>query len=788
MKVILLIISLLGCIYASGQLVTNTSQSPNALVQNVLLGPGVTVSNIQYNGSPTAIGSFTATNTNLGIESGIIMTTGTVINNDEGPQGPNDKDNAGFDNGTPGLNLLSNLVNGISTYNASILEFDFVPLADTVTFNYVFGSEEYPEFVGSEFNDVFAFFISGPGINGQQNIARLPNGLPVTINNVNSGNNSSYFVNNGDGQTSPYNSSPTFIQYDGFTKVLKAVSKVECGEQYHLIIAVADAGDGLWDSGIFLEANSLSSNVEMNITKSLSYQAYPEDNALAEGCVSSTITIERSGTNLPAITIPIAINGSASNGVDYSTIPNSISLSEGQTIAQFTFDALNDSQTDPDETIELNFITEDACGNQILFPLDFIIKEPTPIAVTVESGGVLCPGDDLEVIANITGGVGPFNYSWNTNETTPSIFVSPTSTSTYTVTVQDNCLLTLTTATGTVSVPVYLPISLNITPPITEICPYIPYDLEVNATGGAGNYSYEWTNNVDTLINGIDSILNVIPNVTTNYLIEVTDQCGEVQTSNTLYTITSPPLTLNLKEDTLICPGDPIELWVEPQGGVPEYKYIWEHNLDTNNRTIVNPFTTTQYRIIVSDSCQTFTVDGDIEVEVTEPIADFEVNSALVFNGLPISFRNLTVGGYTYFWDFGDLQTSSLTNPYNTYKDYGEFDISLIATNEIGCVDSITKKIGIEEAYYVYIPNTFTPDKGRYNSTFSAITTGISSLNITIFNRWGELMYESDDLNFKWDGVYKGVIAQQGTYIYKVSCISNSGKELDFFGHINLLK
>lgn len=778
----------MGCIYASGQLVTNTSQSPNALVQNVLLGPGVTVSNIQYNGSPTAIGSFTATNTNLGIESGIIMTTGTVINNDEGPQGPNDKDNAGFDNGTPGLNLLSNLVNGISTYNASILEFDFVPLADTVTFNYVFGSEEYPEFVGSEFNDVFAFFISGPGINGQQNIARLPNGLPVTINNVNSGNNSSYFVNNGDGQTSPYNSSPTFIQYDGFTKVLKAVSKVECGEQYHLIIAVADAGDGLWDSGIFLEANSLSSNVEMNITKSLSYQAYPEDNALAEGCVSSTITIERSGTNLPAITIPIAINGSASNGVDYSTIPNSISLSEGQTIAQFTFDALNDSQTDPDETIELNFITEDACGNQILFPLDFIIKEPTPIAVTVESGGVLCPGDDLEVIANITGGVGPFNYSWNTNETTPSIFVSPTSTSTYTVTVQDNCLLTLTTATGTVSVPVYLPISLNITPPITEICPYIPYDLEVNATGGAGNYSYEWTNNVDTLINGIDSILNVIPNVTTNYLIEVTDQCGEVQTSNTLYTITSPPLTLNLKEDTLICPGDPIELWVEPQGGVPEYKYIWEHNLDTNNRTIVNPFTTTQYRIIVSDSCQTFTVDGDIEVEVTEPIADFEVNSALVFNGLPISFRNLTVGGYTYFWDFGDLQTSSLTNPYNTYKDYGEFDISLIATNEIGCVDSITKKIGIEEAYYVYIPNTFTPDKGRYNSTFSAITTGISSLNITIFNRWGELMYESDDLNFEWDGVYKGVIAQQGTYIYKVNCISNSGKELDFFGHINLLK
>jgi len=139
MKVIFLIISLLGCIYASGQLVTNTSQSPNALVQNVLLGPGVTVSNIQYYGSPRAIGSFTATNTNLGIESGIIMTTGTVMKDGNGPHGPNNKEDAGVNNNAPGINLLSNLVDGTTTFNAAILEFDFVALADTVSFNYIFG-------------------------------------------------------------------------------------------------------------------------------------------------------------------------------------------------------------------------------------------------------------------------------------------------------------------------------------------------------------------------------------------------------------------------------------------------------------------------------------------------------------------------------------------------------------------------------------------------------------------------------------------------------------------------
>ena len=280
----------------------------------------------------------------------------------------------------------------------------------------------------------------------------------------------------------------------------------------------------------------------------------------------------------------------------------------------------------------------------------------------------------------------------------------------------------------------------------------------------------------------------MIPSTTTNYTVNVTDQCDESETASVLYTVTSPPLVLDLKEDTLICPGDSIELWVQPSGGVPDYQYIWRYNLDTNSHVIVNPYTTTTYSVIVSDSCQTFTVEDSIKVEVTVPIADFEINSNLIFNGLPILFRNLTEGGFSYVWDFGDQQSSILTNPYHTFEDYGEFDISLIATNEIGCVDSIQKRIEIEEAYYIYIPNTFTPDKNRYNTTFSAVTTGVSSLSILIYNRWGELMFESDDLRFKWDGIYKGEVAQQGTYIYKVNCITNSGRELDFYGHINLLK
>jgi gliding motility-associated-like protein len=778
----------MGCFSVFGQLVTNTSQSPSGLVQNVLLGPGVTVSNIQYNGASSAIGSFTANNTNLGIQSGIVMTTGTVLNNGDGPHGPNNKESSGTDNGAPGINLLTNLVDGTSTFNATILEFDFVPFSDTVSFNYVFGSEEYPEFVGSSFNDVFAFFISGPGIAGQQNIAKLPNGAAVTINNVNSGANSAYFVSNGDGNSSPFNSSPNFIQYDGFTKVLKAVSKVQCGQKYHLIIAIADAGDGIYDSGIFLEANSLSSNGELNVTQSLSYLAYNGDNEMAEGCVRSTVTVERSGNSLPALTIPITIGGTATNGVDYTIVPSSVNFSANQKIVQFSFDAIADAIIESDETIVLNFLTKDACNNDVTISLDYIIKDPIPINVTVEGGTVLCPGDNVEVRANISGGVGPFEYLWNTGEITSSIFVSPTITSIYTLRVVDNCLQTTTNATGMVTVPTYVPLSLNLLTNIIEICPYIPYDLNPSVSGGAGNYTYEWTADQEPFTLGTNAIQNVVPNTTTFYNVKVTDQCGENISGNVLYTITSPPLTLTLKEDTLICPGGNVNLWVIPTGGVPDYHYTWEHSPEIDSSIWVNPLTTTTYTVSVSDSCQTFNVQGEIIVEVVKPIADFKVNSTLMFDGLPISFQNLTTGGYSYQWDFGDGNTSIFTNPTNTFENYGEFEIRLIATNEIGCIDSIRKKIKLEEAYYVYIPNTFTPDVNRYNNFFTAVTTGIFSLHITIYNRWGELMFESNEIDFKWDGIFKGEVAKQDTYIYKVNCVSNSGKELEFNGHVNLLK
>jgi len=170
------------------------NMTPLQLVQQVLVGSGVTVSNATFNSSAAsissnAIGSYTAANvagTQLGFSGGILLTSGQASL----AIGPNTNSGAGFNTNLtadPDLQLLVST----TVYDKAVLEFDFVPISDTIRFRYVFGSEEFDEFCGSSYNDVFGFFISGPGITGPftgnaKNIAVMPNNPAnyVTINNI----------------------------------------------------------------------------------------------------------------------------------------------------------------------------------------------------------------------------------------------------------------------------------------------------------------------------------------------------------------------------------------------------------------------------------------------------------------------------------------------------------------------------------------------------------------------------------------------------------------------------
>jgi gliding motility-associated-like protein len=771
--------------------VTNGGLSATQLVQNVLLGTGVDVSNISYSGATSAIGTFNATNASIGIDEGIIMTTGTINQGPDGPHGPNNKTNAGMDNNASGYGQLTNLV-GTDTYNATLLEFDFIPYSDTVRFKYVFASEEYPEFVGTQFNDVFAFFITGPGIpGGTQNMAIIPGtNQPVAINNVNAGQNAIYFESNGDGTQAPQNTNSFYVQYDGFTVPLEAVSKVQCGETYHLVIAVADVGDPIYDSGIFLEKNSLNSVQPVQVSYELSSDPYGDGQTMAQNCTSADITITRSGPMInQALTIPINLFGSAVEGLDYSNVPNSINFSPGQTSITFTVDALNNPALTGIANLIIQFEIDDPCGNTEFQAIELFIRPVEPVTVALDPVDILCPGEEVELIAQAQGGGGGYTYLWSTGATTQSIVINPLTTQTITVDVTDDCLNQTATATLVIVVPVYDPLEIEATDDIIEQCPFVPYDLIVEAIGGAGEYTYEWYNPNWNLI-GNSAEITVAAPATSTYSVVVTDQCGTSDTTTVKITILSPPLLLEITPDQEICPGDSVQLKVTATGGFGNYYYSWPHSGDTVSTVWVKPDRTTEYTVIVKDDCQTFQVIAKTTVVVVKPDVNFKAITEPKFIGLPITFQNLTVNGNTYFWDFGDGSTSTMVHPNNTYDYPGTYEVKLIATDSKGCIDSLTKIITILEEVYLYIPNTFTPGtQNRYNNYFRASTIGIEALSINIFNRWGELLYSSNDVDFSWDGTYRNEIVRDGTYIWTIEYVDVHDIEVkQMTGHINVIK
>lgn len=239
--------------------------SLQAIVQS-LVGNGVTISNVTCNApdSLRAVGAFNNGASVFGINSGLLMTSGSVDN----AIGPNKTSWTSQDNQMPGYIPMDSL-----GFDATIIDFDLVSTTNLMTFKYVFASEEYNEYVGSVFNDQFSFFITGPGYSQPTNIALIPNSTtPVSINNVNMGLNAIHYLNNdtaGGLIPADMNRFNTF-EYDGLTRVLTTTTlNLVPGATYHLKLVVQDVGDHIYDSGVFIEGGSITSDLCV-------MQLYPE--------------------------------------------------------------------------------------------------------------------------------------------------------------------------------------------------------------------------------------------------------------------------------------------------------------------------------------------------------------------------------------------------------------------------------------------------------------------------------------------------------------------------------
>lgn len=234
-------------IQAQSNLFIDDSFTPEQMVMDFFDNSCVTPSNITFNGAPVSIAYFEAGDTDIGVNAGIVITSGDVAQLAQAAS-----NFATTFNDTDGDADLNDLVGGNMTSDAAVLEFDITVLdGGDLNFQYVFGSEEYPEYVGSAFNDVFGFLVTGPGTPGVVNIALVPgSNTPVAINNVNAGINANYYV--------PYaDNGGEHVVFDGLTTELEANFQTVNLETYHVKIAVTDVSDGIFDSGVFIGVESL---------------------------------------------------------------------------------------------------------------------------------------------------------------------------------------------------------------------------------------------------------------------------------------------------------------------------------------------------------------------------------------------------------------------------------------------------------------------------------------------------------------------------------------------------
>lgn len=399
-KIHLLSLIIFLAIHANAQMLVTPATAPPFtpinLIDQVFLGDGVEVLNVSFTGDNSAIGHFTNGQNIIGIQEGIVMTTGDVsfLNSTTNTGGGTGTAN----NGSSDPDLVT--ISGFNINDAAIYNITFVPSADTLRFDYVFASEEYPDFVCS-INDVFGFFISGPGLTGPYqnmatNIALVPGtNTPVGVNTINGGNafptpgcivtNTQYYINNN------VPNAPFPFEYDGFTTVLTATAIVNPCDTYQIKLAIGDASDQILDSGVFLAANSFGTSGLTVSTETPNFT-----NTIGEGCESAEVIFrldQPADGNYP---LTYTVGGNAVMGVDYDTIPLTGIIPIGQDSFALKITAIDDGVNEGTDTIAF-YVNVNACLSDtfLVFIADAEIKNASIADQTI------CYGDTADYDATL---------------------------------------------------------------------------------------------------------------------------------------------------------------------------------------------------------------------------------------------------------------------------------------------------------------------------------------------------------------------------------------------------
>lgn len=418
-----------------------------------------------------------------------------------------------------------------------------------------------------------------------------------------------------------------------------------------------------------------------------------------------------------------------------------------------------------------------------------VMCPPVVLDLDITSTDVNCfGGNDGEATVTVNGGTAPYSYDWQ-----PGGQVTPTATNlvagTYTVTVTDD-VGTTATATVTIDEPAA---ALSVTiDPVNPICEGDNVNLISNVAGGTAPYNYLWSTG------GITSTINVAPGVTTNYVVTVTDDNGCMANANIDVMVNTAPIVSFITDITQGCEQVCINFTnTTPNTQTLEWDFGDGSALD-NNSPVQHCFQTAgnfDITLTITDGlgCTGSTTANNLIQVYSNPVADFNFSPHNASIADPtIQFTDLSIGATTWNWSFGDLSgtTSNLQHPEFTYSDTGTYEVELIVSNAAGCTDTVVYPVTIFGEYIIYIPNTFTPNGDEMNPVFKPYARGVVEYSFDIFNRWGELIFHSNDLSLGWSGKPKNsnLISPQGVYVYKINLTDVLGEEHQYIGQVNLLR
>ena len=623
---------------------------------SIIAADGVIISNVTLNCPNGAFGTFqTNGECNLGMESGIILTNGSAT----AAEGPDGMGNAGLNIGAVGdADLDSLLVLDSLTYitqDACVLEFDIYASTDILSFNYSFGSEEYPEFAPPSptmYNDVFGFFISGPGIsgpfNGAENIALIPGtNTPVSIVNINAVTNNSYYITNEGGLC---------VEYDAFTSIFTASAQVTPCETYHIKLAIADVGDGAFDSGVFIEAQSLSTGIA-----SISpprYEFSPNVDLAIEGCSDGAFTVSLSAPEPDATIVYLDVTGTATNGVDFAEIPDSLIFAPGETEITVPVVPVVDNMDEGAEELIVYITTLLECGNVRIDSTVINIRDDAEITFLPESPITLCENDTIQIKAN-----GAVSYQWSTGAGTALVTVIPTESTTYNVSgIIGDCTFEDSIEVIISELDIQIE-SINISC-LTDVG-----TLLTDVSGGVAPYAFNWDTPVDSTIQNPSNL----PEGTYNLF--VTDASGCTGTASAEIMVLND-FIINIEQDTSgTCAANTeasVVIVSQPEGDF-DLTYEWDDGQSTaiavglsggsHDVTVTlsdsNGNICTQTASVMINAMGSFDVNviatpencggitGTINVEVTGGTPPFEYSIGGATSQMEDVFTGVSAGNYT---------------------------------------------------------------------------------------------------------------------------------------------